>query len=176
MEELDPIAAQLLQDAQDSGLMEAGAAEYDEAYGIGTWPKATLTDVITAAGNDYGFRLTLKLNLKGEEGMAFTGRFDLPRTLASNGHEVEAWQTKRETDKLAVLNRGLAALGYTSVVKKNIDDEATYEAVAGLFRAKIGSACPVKVKADGKNKKDDAGKWTFEANGFTRLDFLKPRK
>jgi len=166
--------------------MEEGKPEYDEAYGIGTWPKATLTEVITAAGNDYGFRLTLKLNLKGEDGMAFTGRFDLPRTLASNGHEVQDWQLKKETEKLAVLNRGLAALGYTSVVKKNIDDEATYEAVAGLFRAKVGSVCPVKVKADGKNNfvpgegkafRDGVqGSWAFEANGFTKLDFLKPRK
>lgn len=186
---MDPISQELLDQAKASGLLGEGKADYEEAYGIGKWRDATLQDVIMQDATDFGYRLSLKFNLKGDSA-PYTGRIDLPSTPEMNGDEGRnAWLNKINDAKKAVLNRLIAAAGYQGVVvSKNIDDEASYEAIVGLFRAKVGETMPIEVKADGKNQfvADPSGKatnnegvkgrWEFVPNGFTKIDGLRRKK
>ncbi len=175
--ETDPILDSLLDDAGD--MFGEGKAEYDEAYGIGTHPDAKLTEVETFAASDkgFGYRVGLHFNLKGDS-MPYKGRVDLPHTVEENGDaDKYEWRLKKETDKMAVINRLLAGLGSPKLLKTNIDDDVHYTAIVNVFRQLKGNTVAIKVKADGKNVKDEAtGKWTFEPNGFTKLDALRPRK
>src|SRR4030095_5704898 len=109
------------------------------------------------------------LNLKGDEGFEFTGRFDLPFTPQANGHEVEQWQIKKNLKTMQVTNSLPAAAGRKVILTRDINTEEDYNKVVGLFSQLSGNLCPVKVIADGKNVKDDeTGKWTFVPNGFTK--------
>jgi hypothetical protein len=173
----DPVMDSIL--AQAGDLFSDNAPEYDEAYGIGVWPSAVLLEVTEQDVTEYGFRLGLIFNLKGDS-MKYTGRIDLPFTGNANG-ETPDWMVKRTKTKLEVLNRLLAAAG-AKTVTRNIDTQADYDAISSIFRAAIGRTVPVKVSADGKNVKldevDEKGKdkWEFRPNGFSKLDGLRPNK
>jgi hypothetical protein len=173
----NPILNAVLNEAPE-GMFGEENATYDEPYGLGTWPNATLTDVITFAASDkgFGFRLGFKALLK--EGMPYTGRIDLPRTLVANGEEVEEWKKINEERRFAIVNRILATFGSPRTLKTPIDSEAQYDALTNVFRQLVGGTGGLKITQDGKNVRDSAAKsgWTFEPNGFTRVDGLRPKK
>lgn len=173
----DPILDSLFEGAPE-GLFGDEKPEYDGPYGLGTWPDAKLIEVTTMDRKDdrFGYRIALKFNLKGDSA-PFTGRIDLPMTVEQNGDpDRYEWAKGREEKRRDVVNRILAGLGSPKTIKGNVDNDETYNAVGHIFLQLVGNTCPLKVTEDGKNVKDADGKWTFEPNGFTKIDAVRPRK
>jgi hypothetical protein len=64
---------------------EAKKRDFDPKYGVGRWANAILREVETQEANDFGHSITLKVDLKGDEGMAFTFFVDAPSLPEENG-------------------------------------------------------------------------------------------
>jgi len=151
----------------------------DTPYAVGTHPQATLTNVETFAASDkgYGYRIGLHFDLKSDGKMPYKGRLDLPRTIEQNGDtDKYEWAQKKEAGKLEAINFYLRQFGSPRKLSKPIDTDEAYNVIASIFRQLVGNQGKVRIVADGKNVKDDAGNWKFEPNGFTKLASIGQRK
>ena len=169
--EHDPILDELWGD--DAG--ELPKVDFGEPYGVGTWPKAVLMDVVGIENHDYGFRVGLVFNLKGDEGeMKYTARLNLPRTVEENGdhdrYEKSLSREDRTRNNVAGLLLGADLLLGTV---KNVDTAEQYEKFLAIFRHGIGRNMPLRVRVQQKFNKD-SGK--FENTGFTEIVTIKARK
>lgn len=170
----DPILSQLIEEGGDM-FADFDESDKEDAYGLGTWPKAKLTDVETYAASDkgFGYRVGLKVNLKGdEEKMPYTGRLDLPRTLAQ---DAEDWKVNGENRRRAAVNYYLKQFGSPKKLAEafTVDTDEQYEKIVNLFRQLVGNTGKMIVQADGKNVKQEDGGWKFVANSYTKLGFPK---
>lgn len=173
MTEADPILEELW--GPDDQL-DAGEVDFGGPYGVGTWPLATLMDVEPLGASDFGYRVKLIINLKGEEGMKYTGRLDLPRTIEENGDHDKYEKACRAQDRRRNNVAGLllgAGLLPAGKLPPFVDDEATYDKIISIFRHGIGRNMPVKVRVQQKFN-DTTGKW--EDTDFTYMEAIKARK
>lgn len=148
--------------------------EFDAPYGLGTWPDAVLMDVQTVENHEYGYRLALVLNLKGEEGMKFTGRINLPRTIEENGdpdrYDRAVKGNEKTRNNVAGLLLGADLLGGRVF---DVNDDAAYEKMTNIFRHGVGKNMAVKV-VEQRRFNQESQEW--EGTGFTEIHFIKPRK
>ena len=171
MEELDPIISDILQGAD----LEDGEADFGGPYGVGRWPNAVLMDVSSIDEHQYGYRVGLVFNLKGDS-MKYTGRLDLPRTVELNGDEAKnVGRTKANEFTKNILATVLHAAKLLPEGKKwgNVDTDEQYEKLVSLFRAAIGRTMPIEVRVQ-RRKNKETGK--YEDTDFTTIQGLKARK
>jgi hypothetical protein len=170
MNEQDPILDELW--GPDAG--EAPKVDFGEPYGVGTWPNAVLMDVEPIEDNAFGYRLKLILNLKGDEGMKYTGRLDLPRTVEENGDHDLYERACRANERIRNNVAGLL-LGAELLKGKvfDVNGADTYERMMNIFRHGIGRNVPVRVKIQQRLNKD-TGK--YENTDFTEIVAIKARK
>lgn len=170
MSEVDPILDDLWGDAAG----EIPEVDFGTPYGVGTWPKAILMDVAQIDENKWGYRLSLVLNLKGEEGMKYTGRIDLPRTIDENGdhdkYEKACKAVERTRNNVAGLLLGAELLKGRVF---DVNDADSYERITNIFRHAIGKTLPVRVKQQQRFNKE-SGK--YENTDFTEIVAIKARK
>lgn len=168
--ENDPILDELW--GSDAG--ELPDVDFGEPYGVGTWPNATLMDVVGIEDHHYGYRVGLVFNLKGDEGMKYTTRVNLPATVEENG-DPDKYERTRKREERARNNVAGLLLGASLLGGKvfNVDSAEDYERLLSIFRHGIGRNMPVRVKVQQKFNKD-SGKW--ENTDFTEIVAIKSRK
>lgn len=170
--EHDPILDELWGDSE----LPAGEVDFGAPYGVGTWPKAVLMDVQEIADHQYGYRVGLVLHLKGEEGMKYTGRVNLPRAVEENGdpnaYEKALAREENARNNVSGLMLGADLLPAGKLVP-NVNNEQDYEKIVSIFRHGIGREMPVRIKIQRKFNKD-TGK--YEDTEFTELVAIKARK
>ena len=169
MSEQDPILDDLW--GPDAG--EVPEVDFGTPYGVGTWPEAILMDVQPVEENKYGYRAKLILNLKGEEGMQYTGRIDLPRTVEENGDHDKYEKLVKAQDRLRNNVAGLL-LGADLLKGRvfDVNNGETYDKMLNIFRHGIGRTLPVRVRQQQKFNKE-SGKW--ENTDFTEIVAIKAR-
>lgn len=172
-QEHDPILDELWGDDLPDGMVE-----FDGPYGVGRWPDAVLMDVGTIERKDeaFGYRVSLVFNLKGEDGMKYTARLDLPRTVERNGDDIQFERASRGAEaSRATLSQLLAAAGLLpeGKVAPMVDIEEGYDRIVSVFRHGIGRTIPIEVKVQRRLNKD-TGKW--EDTDFTQIKALRPKK
>ncbi len=172
-QEIDPIAEQLLEGMD----LPDGEVDFGGPYGVGKWPEATLTEVNTLPRTDerFGFRLEARFNLKGDS-MQYTGRLDLPRTVATNGDEAHAARANKAnniTRNLATTVFHRAGVYPTGKLLPNIDTQDAYEKFVSLLQLAIGKVVPIEVKVDRRFNKE-SGK--YEDSDFTKFQGLREKK
>ena len=153
---------------------ELPKVDFGEPYGIGTWRDAVLMDVETVDGHEFGYRVKLVLNLKGEEGMKYTGTLNFPKTVERNGdveaHERHLAREDRIRNNVAGILLGAGLLGG---VIPNIDNDEEYAFLVNVFRHGIGNNMPVRVK---RSRKFDKETETWVDTDFTELVCIRARK
>jgi hypothetical protein len=170
MSETDPILEDLWGDAAG----EIPEVEFDGPYGVGTWPNAILMDVEQLEDHKYGYRLKLVINLKGEEGVKYTGRLDLPKTVEENGDH-DAYERRCKANERVRNNVAGLLLGADLLKGRvfDVNDADSYDRMTNIFRHGIGHNMPVRVKVQQKFNKD-TGK--YENTDFTEIVAIKARK
>lgn len=167
-QEFDPILGDLWEGAEP-----AGEVTFDGPYGVGTHRDSVLIDVQTVADHQYGFRLALVFNLRGDS-MKYTGRINLPRTVEENGdhdaYERRLKGNERTRNNVAGLLLGADLLGGKVF---DVNTEADYEKITSIFRHGIGRKMPIRVKVQQKFNKETE-KW--ENTDFTEIVAIKARK
>jgi len=163
--ETDPqLAAMFENDAFDEE--EAQKRDFDPKYGVGRWPNAILRDVEPQIANDFGHSLTLKVDLKGDEGMAFTFFVDAPSLPESSGGDEKA--EKRYSVQLNRLKTLVHATGqwvtfnekgYKASTKwpnglLNFSTDEAYDKLVTLFRQLVGRKMGLNVKVDSYPKQN----------------------
>lgn len=149
-----------------------GDVEFDGPYGVGTWRDAVLMDVLPVKEHEWGFRVSLVLNLKGDS-MKYTGRVSLPQSVEENGdHDKFERLVKRENRTRNTVSGLLLSAGLIKAGKQffNVDDEESYDKALQIFRAGIGEKFPCRVKVQQKFNKETE-KW--ENTDFTELTHIK---
>lgn len=169
MSEQDPILNELWGD--DAG--EVPEVDFGTPYGVGTWPDAVLMDVQHVEDNTYGYRIKLVLNLKGDEGMQYTGRLDLPRTIEENGDHDRYEKLVKAQDRLRNNVAGLLlGAGLLKGRVFDVNGADTYDKMLNIFRHGIGRVMPLRVKQQQRLNKA-TGK--YENSDFTEIVCIKAR-
>ena len=165
----------ILDELWGEGGTQAGEVDFGGAYGVGTWPNATLMDVEELDPTDFGYQIKAIFNLKGDEGMKYTTRLGLPRTVEENGdpetYERSCKASDRARNRLAGLMLAADLLAPGRLIA-NVDNEAAYAKIMGVMRHGIGRVMPLKVRVQQKFN-DQTGKW--EDTDFTFVEPLRAR-
>lgn len=168
--ETDPILDELW--GADAG--EPDDVDFGAPYGVGTWPGAILMDVIPVEPSDFGYRIKLEMALKGADGMKYTGRVDLPKSVEENGdHDAYERACKRQERVRNNIAGLLLGAGLLKGKVFNVDGPEAYERMLNIFRHGIGRDMPVRVKVQQRFNKESM-KW--ENTDFTEMVAIKPRK
>jgi len=145
---------------------EAQKRDFDPKYGVGRWPNAILRDVEPQAANDFGHSLTLRVDLKGDEGQPFTFFVDAPSLPPSFGEDEKA--EKRYAVQLNRLKTLVHATGqwvtfnekgYKASTKwpnslLNFSTDEAYDKLVTLFRQLVGRKMGLNVKVDSYPKQN----------------------
>lgn len=158
--------------------LESGTVEFDGPYGVGKWPDAVLMDVqpIERKDESFGYRVQLVFNLKGEDGMKYTARLDLPRTVERNGDDAMFERANRGSEaSRATLGQVLVSAGLlpSGKIAPLVDTEEAYDRIVSVFRHGVGRTIPIEVKVQRRLNKD-TGKW--ENTDFTQIKAIRPAK
>lgn len=165
----DPILDELW--GSDAG--ETPDVDFGTPYGVGTWPQATLMDVQPIEENQYGYRLKLVFNLKGDE-MQYTTRLNLPRTVEENGDH-DAYERRLAGNERTRNNVAGLLLGADLLKGKVFDvaDPDSYDRMTNIFRHGIGRNMPIRVKVQ---QKFDKATGEYKNTEFTEILAIKARK
>jgi hypothetical protein len=143
-----------------------------DEYGKGDWRNAVITEAIAQTGNQYGRSVTIKVNLKGDEGaMPFTFFVNAPAKPQANGHDVSEKDNKRYYAQLNNLKSIVHASGTFvpgvdekgKLIKdwpESLTDFSTdeaYDKLVSLFTAMVGKTIGLRVKYRTYSKKDADG-------------------
>lgn len=141
--------------------------DFDPKYGVGRWPDAILRDVETQAANDFGHSITLKVDLKGDEGQAFTFFVDAPSLPHENGdpavYEKAQKRYSIQLNRLKTLvhatgqwvkfnEKGYKAASQWPASLLDFSTDESYDKLANLFRQLVGRKMGLNVKVDSYTK------------------------
>lgn len=158
--------------------LEEGKVDFGAPYGIGTWPDAVLMEIEAQEAGDYGYSVKAVFNLKGDEGMRYTNRINLPRTVEENGDQDKYERSvKRESNTRKNLDgllfgAGLLNEGRHLKEKFVVDTDVQYDNLMNILRHGVGRNMPIKVRQQQKFSQE-SGKW--ENTDFTRIEAIKPK-
>ena len=143
--------------------------QFDEEYGKGKWPEAILREVISQAASSYGHSVMLKVDLKGDEGMAFTFFAEAPSRPEENGspdtYENDQWIYNVRLNQLKSLvhatgtwvefnEKGRVVNTLWPATFRDFSTEVAYDKLVSTFRQLIGNKLPIKVDYRKSNTTD----------------------
>ena len=139
---------------------ETERPQYDDEYGKGRWPDAILREVTSQAPSDYGHSVILKVDLKGDEGMAFTFFAEAPQLPPEDG-DPDAYELKQKIyglrlNQLKTLvhatgtwvefnDKGKVVNTIWPATFRDFGTDEAYDKLVSTFRQLVGNKIPIKV-------------------------------